>query len=189
MKKHFIIVIAIYFILSFLIPNISFPQCGKERWNIKTLTDKDTVKIDFDKLIKSTVHDQINMDKPKKIKKGMPRLNTETTVYEIEAYIIEYKEEDDRDFHIVIQDPETDETMVVEIVDPECPDIDKTSRYENFKVLREWFTNEFNPSTKFKEAHNLVKLVGVGFFDFIHGQRGMTKNGRKIHPVLKMEFK
>ena len=34
-----------------------------------------------------------------------------------------------------------------------------------------------------------VKLTGVGFFDFIHGQKGIAANGREIHPVLSMEYK
>jgi hypothetical protein len=31
------------------------------------------------------------------------------------GYVISYKLEDDRDYHIIIEDPETEETMVVGI--------------------------------------------------------------------------
>ncbi len=102
--------------------------------------------------------------------------------------MIEYKEENDRDFHVVIEDPDTEETMVVEIVDPDCPDIEYTSRYEIFQQVREWFIKNFHPTKYFKKTRKLVKLTGVGFFDFLHGQRGMAPNGREIHPVLSIDW-
>ncbi|HEY5536086.1 MAG TPA: hypothetical protein VIL99_14265 [Ignavibacteria bacterium] len=86
-------------------------------------------------------------------------MKSETSVYEIEAYVIEYKLEDDRDFHVVIGDPETDETMVVEILDPECPNIDNTSRYETFKEVRKWFIDNFHPTTSFKSELKSCKFI------------------------------
>ncbi len=32
-----------------------------------------------------------------------------------------------------------------------------------------------------------VSVVGVGFFDFLHGQTGAAPNGIELHPVLKIE--
>jgi hypothetical protein len=175
------------FLFVLFFTNISYSQCGKERWNVKTLTDKDTIKIDFENIIQSTVSEQCALTRPSKVK-NKPRMKSETTVYEIEAYVIEYKLEDDRDFHVVIEDPKTEEKMVVEIVDPGCPDIDNTSRYEAFTKVRDWFTKNFHPTKSFKTTKKKVKLTGVGFFDFIHGQRGMAPNGREIHPVLSIKY-
>lgn len=188
-QKRILIIELVYFIFSllFILQTISYAQCGKERWDVKTLTDKDTIEIDFENIIQTTVSEQCSLNRPSKIK-NMPRLKSETTIYEIEAYVIEYKKEDDRDFHVVIEDPETEETMVVEILDPECPDIDNTSRYETFTQVRKWFTDNFHPTTSFKSTRKKVKLTGVGFFDYLHGQRGMAPNGREIHPVLSIEF-
>ncbi len=178
----------IFFLLFLLIfNNFAFAQCGKERWDVKTLTDKDTTKIDFENIIQSTVSEQCSLTRPSKIK-NKPRMSSEITVYEIEAYVIKYKKESDRDFHVVIEDAETEETMVVEILDPDCPDIDNTSRYELFKEVREWFVENFHPTSSFKSTWKKVKLTGVGFFDYLHGQRGMAPNGREIHPVLSMEM-
>jgi len=173
--------------LIFLFNVFSYAQCGKERWDVKTLTDKDTTKIDFENIIQSTVSEQCSLKRPKKVK-NMPRMKTETTVFEIVAYIIEYKKEKDRDFHVVIEDPETEERMVVEILDPDCPDIDNTSRYDLFKQVRDWFVENFHPTSSFKTTKKKVKLTGVGFFDYLHGQRGMALNGREIHPVLSIDF-
>jgi hypothetical protein len=33
-----------------------------------------------------------------------------------------------------------------------------------------------------------VRVTGVGFFDFLHGQTGVAPNGIELHPVLKIEF-
>ena len=55
-----------------------FAQCGEERWDVKTLSDKDTVLINFDKIIKSNIHEQISLPKPEKIKKDLPRHSAET---------------------------------------------------------------------------------------------------------------
>ena len=38
------------------------------------------------------------------------------------------------------------------------------------------------------EARPLVRITGVGFFDYLHGQRGVAPNGIELHPVLDVEF-
>lgn len=38
------------------------------------------------------------------------------------------------------------------------------------------------------EARPLVWITGVGFFDYVHGQRGVAPNGIELHPVLDVEF-
>ena len=38
------------------------------------------------------------------------------------------------------------------------------------------------------EARPLVRISGVGFFDYLHGQRGVAPNGIELHPVLSVEF-
>jgi len=32
-----------------------------------------------------------------------------------------------------------------------------------------------------------VRITGVGFFDYIHGQRSVAPNGVEPHPVLNVE--
>jgi hypothetical protein len=164
-------------------------QCGKERWNVKTLSDKDTIKIDFTHVIKTTVNTQASLPKPPKIPKKMPRQNTECNVYSIDCYIIEYKKEADKDIHIVLRDLKTNATMVAEIPSPYCPEVQRTSRYLKYAELYVWFTKNIGkPTSKFKTLPRplKVRITGVGFYDFIHGQRGMAANGREIHPVLSI---
>ena len=169
---------------------ISFGQnCGVERWNVKTLSDKDTLKIDFKKIIKSTVHEQVLLNHPLH---KTDRLNSESEVYSIDCFIVGFKEENDKDIHVIIEDIETDETMVIEIPSYECLEVQKTSRYQLFKELHEWFyKNIGHPSSKFVflQKHIPVTITGVGYFDFLHGQKGMAENGREIHPVLSIKLK
>ncbi len=169
-------------------------HCGTERWAIKTLSDPDTLKINFNQVVPSSVHEQIMLVAPDKIK-DIPRRPDESIIYQIKCRILTFKKEGgskgDKDIHVVIEDPETHETMIAEIPDTICEGIQGTSRVEQFANLNQWFSDNIGePTTKFKNLQDppTVILTGVGFFDFNHGQKGRANNGREIHPVLSMEF-
>jgi len=34
----------------------------------------------------------------------------------------------------------------------------------------------------------LIRVTGVGFFDYTHWQPGAARNGFELHPVLTVEF-
>ena len=183
-----------YFIFSILFfiscHSLNAQDCGIERWKIKTLSDADTIFVNFDTIRKSSVQEQISFNAP--YGKLGSRLASETTVYSIDCFIIGFANEDDKDIHIIVEDVNTDETMVIEIVKPECLDVQNTSRYEALKRLYEWFTNNVGiprHSFTFLKEHKLVTITGIGFWDFLHGQKGMANSGREIHPVLSMQFK
>ena len=164
---------------------------GFARKNIKTLSDSDTLKINFTEIIPSTVHEQILLERP--LGKITTRLNNETKVYSIKCYIIGYKKEIlDKDIHIILKDIDTDETMVAEIPSPKCFEIRETSRYLSFIQLREWFMNNIGSPYYLKfiylEKPIPVTITGIGFFDFMHGQKRMAENEREIHPVLSIKL-
>lgn len=178
-----------YLILLLLSINLQAQECGKERWDIKTLSDPDTLSINFDSIVCTTVREQIRLPKPSNVRGS--RLASETTQYELTAYITGFKLEADRDIHITIQDS-TGAAMVIEVIDPQCTMAKETSRYEQLRDVREWFIDNIgNPTRKFKILKEpiLVTITGIGYYDFIHGQTGMAANGREIHPVLKMELR
>jgi hypothetical protein len=166
-------------------------QCGKERWAVKTLTDKDTSLIDFEHPLKSTVSEQCGLPKPAKVGKTMPRQALEMKVYVIDCFILDYKKEEDHDIHLVLKDLHTGQTMVAELAGPDCPELRNSPWYPQMKAAYDFFVSHIRkPTTKFKTLNPPVKarVTGVGFFDFIHGQRGMAPNGREIHPVLRIEL-
>jgi hypothetical protein len=37
----------------------------------------------------------------------------------------------------------------------------------------------------FRSLHGTATIDGVGFFDAIHGQRGIAPNGIELHPVTR----
>jgi len=189
MKKTICIIVVI--ILSqILISSTLIKNPVKKRWPVKTLSDKDTILVDFKNIVKSSVHEQVSFKRPEG--KINTRLTSETTVYSLDCYIIGFVKELDRDIHVVIKDSKTEETMVVEIPIYIDDNIKNTSRYLQFKKLREWFVNNIGePHTIFKKLKKpiLVTLSGVGFWDTVHGQKGMAANGREIHPVLTMDLK
>jgi len=50
-------------VLLFLIFNSAIAQdCGVERWPIKTLSDSDTTKINFSRIVETTVHKQVMLE-------------------------------------------------------------------------------------------------------------------------------
>jgi Secretion system C-terminal sorting domain len=161
--------------------------CGVERWAVKTCYDADTVNVKFNNIVPSSIAYQRSLIKPTLPGDNTTRLTVEDTVFSLDVYIIECKLETDQDVHIVISTiGNTSETMVAEIVNPECPNIVNTSRYTMFKTLRDWFVVTYNPTTSFKSIGVSVHITGVGFFDFLHGQTGIPPNGREIHPILTM---
>jgi hypothetical protein len=163
--------------------------CGVERWAVKTCYDADTVNVNFNNIVPSTITYQRSLTAPTLPSDNTTRLPGEDTVFSLDCHIIECKLETDQDVHVVISTiGNTGETMVAEIVNPECPNIVNTSRYSIFKALRDWFVATYNPTTSFKSIGVDVHITGVGFFDFLHGQTGIPPNGREIHPILSMSL-
>ncbi len=195
MRKLYIILSLITFVC---LPQMLFCQdegedpfeaaCGVERWAVKVMTDADTSLMDFTNIVPTTIAEQKLIPAPPNISSAPPRQSTERTVYQLDCYMIFYKLEADQDIHIGIMSINHLDTMVAEICDPTCPGIITTSRYQKFKTLRDWFVPTYNPTTSFKTFLVRVKLTGVGFFDLLHGQRGIPPNGREIHSILAVQL-
>jgi len=104
----------------------------------------------------------------------------EFRVYEVTGNVQLTREEEDHDIHIVLTDPGNgSQTMVVEVPDPACalgsPHIallmQARSQYQNLSPL----------------TGKRVTVRGVGFYDFAHGQRGMSENCIELHPMVSIE--
>lgn len=81
--------------------------------------------------------------------------------------------------------------MIVEIPDPDCPGARDSPRVGTLRAARDKYNNLFGqpPRGKFQEFDDppLVIVTGVGFFDAVHGQKGVAHNGIELHPVLDVE--
>jgi len=193
MKKiistQIIILIIVTIALSFTQakPNIDqdiSKMCGTERWTVKVLIDPDTDKIDYNKVVKTTIANEIAIPMPT-LGMQTPRLKDEMEVNQIECFIDGYKLEADRDVHIVISD-EQGNTMIAEIPNPNCKEVKGCSQYKKIKEVRDWFDSTFGPKTKYHKNKTKTKytFIGITFMDKIHGQTGVADNGVELHPVL-----
>jgi hypothetical protein len=83
--------------------------------------------------------------------------------------------------------------MVVEFPDPACAEGSRVLK--QITSARRQFLKHFQQPTKkfavYKTSPVKVRVVGVGFFDKIHGQKGMLPkskggNGIELRPVLSI---
>jgi hypothetical protein len=89
--------------------------------------------------------------------------------------------------HLVVADPGAlNKTMIVEFPDTACPEVGRSRKAKQMASARAaFFAACGTPSkTSFAQLSGQATITGVGFFDGIHGQRGVAINGIELHPVL-----
>ena len=81
--------------------------------------------------------------------------------------------------------------MIAEISDPDCPGARDSERESALRAVRKEYVDLFGqpPKGKFEEIEGtpVIILIGVGFFDAVHSQRGVAPNGIELHPLLGIE--
>ena len=160
--------------------------CGLERWAVKTGTDPDAGQIDLNTSTPTTVANLRIITPPS----DLPALNrikpTETSIFVVSAELTEFKLESDSDIHLVLTDS-GGYTMIAEIPAPHC--VSRSSPFAGgVGNARAQFDARYEPTAEFKQAGVPVKIRGVGFFDFQHGQAGVAPNAIELHPVLDITF-
>ena len=76
-------------------------------------------------------------------------------------------------------------TMIVEIPDPGRPHPPAHGETRSPRCGR-CLPSSFIRPTDFTYRVHHVRIAGVGFFDFLHGQSGVAPNGLELHPVTKI---
>jgi len=103
----------------------------------------------------------------------------ELRVYRVTAIVWQIiTSEKDKDWHIVLRDPVDSSTMIAEIPAPEC--VTDPALASRFQAARE--------ALRKVPRRGQATFTGVGFWDFIHNQRGRARNGFELHPVLIVEM-
>ena len=156
-------------------------SCGIELWPLKVLTDPNAGLVDTVGPATTTVASIDALPVP-----ANPASRAGDQ-YELHSFMVTatltgYKLEADSDYHLVISDGIR--TMIAEIPSP--------SRATGSKVLAQITKLRARPSRQRIRSrrsvptvsHQTVTLVGVGFFDKLHGQTGVAPNGAELHPVL-----
>ena len=159
--------------------------CGKERWSVKTVTDKDAAKVQ-ETPTPGTINQLRQIAAPinPNLRPDSRYSPTELTTYEVTGYITLIKAEADQDYHVVLAD-DAGRTMIVESTHPDCA---LKSRFKaEINQVRAALEQAFKgPITKPIKTRRLVTVTGVGFFDHIHGQTGVAPNGIELHPILQI---
>src|SRR5438105_1275652 len=158
-------------------------RCGVERWAVKTLTDRAARTVNFTP--RPTTVDAMRAIAVPHVSFSTPRIRgIETRTYRVRARLVAAKRELDRDIHLVIASPRTGRTMIVELPDPSCTTgavHRATMTSARARLLAACGTIPFS---SYRHLTGTAYVTGVGFVDFVHGQRGVAPNGIELHPVL-----
>jgi len=197
---------------------VQSPTCGVERWMVKVGSDATVglVRLDIPptpatilELGTVTPPDAATIDTTpvagpwafaRDTADAGPGAGTpvETTVYVVDATLTFYKKETDVDYHLVLNDNAvpTPHTLIAEIPSPACILADGQPRTfvasplgPGISAARAAFDARLSATSFFQTANIPVRVKGVGFFDFEHGQTGVAPNAIELHPVLEIFFR
>jgi hypothetical protein len=163
------------------VPALAAVSCPYERGPVKEGSDTDRYRV-------STTVNHVSVyylrtrPKPSAYPRNARVTATEFHTYQVTAYLSQYKEESDGDFHLVLKDA-AGRSMIAEI--PYGPCVPRTSRWKTaIASARYTFTQHFHVTTSWHYVHRLVDVRGLGFMDVRHGQTGVAPNGVELHPVI-----
>jgi uncharacterized protein DUF3761 len=160
--------------------------CGVERWTVKTLSDPDRDRVKLQP-VDATIEGLVSLERPVLLPGAGRADSVEMTVYRVEARLLALFTEADGDYHLVLASPhDAAVTMIAEVPDPGCAGACASGFAEVYAKVRQKLMDRLNAPGG--EARPLVRITGVGFFDYFHGQRGVAPNGIELHPVLDVEF-
>lgn len=174
-----IVVVILLIILNFCIINAYTQSPGKERWDVKSLNDKNADKIDTNDLIVS-VKALSEIPNLSKVYKNATRMHVEMKTFTIICVVKKVIKEDDGDYHLIVSDTGfSNNQMIVEIINP---------HYANpkyYSLINQARENLIYYQRKKQLINNTFKITGVAFFDIPHNQGGVAPNYIELHPVLK----
>ncbi len=144
-------------------------HCGTERWPVKTLSDPDAAGINFTP-VPSSVAALRGIHAPESLPQSARVPSTEVTIFSVNAQLVEFKLEEDRDIHLVIADPaDPSQTMITEFPDAaDCVGAVGSSHASEMLAARQALTAVFGQpsSSHFTSISGTATIIGVGFFDF-----------------------
>jgi hypothetical protein len=166
-------------------------SCGVERWSVKTLSDPGAGNVDFTPRL-TTVAWLVSQPAPLSLPANVRIAPIETQTFVVRARLVGFKEEKDRDFHVVLADlNDSAETMIVEIPSTECSGACASAHVAEFESARAAFVareGTLAPHFARVAEDQIIVVTGVGFFDYLHGQTGVAPNGIELHPVISIRF-
>jgi Bacterial Ig domain len=185
MRALFLKGILVVFLLATAMPRLLL-GCGVERWSVKTGSDADAGSVNLGSQSSNTIATMRGWPVPSPIPPNNRVSPYETTVWVLNATLTQFKSETDQDYHLVLTDS-NGLTMIAEIPDPGCVAVGSPFT-SGISSSRSTFDAHYTATSSFQTVNVPVQIVGVGMFDFLHGQTGVAPNGIELHPVLSITF-
>jgi hypothetical protein len=140
--------------------------CGSERWPVKTLTDSMARQVNLVPR-PTTVRALRRIPRPSSPPENGRVRPIETTTYRVRARLVRSKFEDEQDFHLVIADPVTGGTMIVEFPAFSCTRAARPALRRRMQAARAAFIRACGtPSASdFTQLRGTATITGVGFFN------------------------
>ncbi|HEX2834762.1 MAG TPA: hypothetical protein VHW00_17245 [Thermoanaerobaculia bacterium] len=167
-----------------LLPRAADAACPVERARVKSAADAQAAQIQSPAVPISlgTMH-ILPMIRP--LPQDGRIAPDETTLYSVTATLIAYRLTPEGELHLVLSD-DARRTVIAKLPSPNCIGGSRfASEIANARAEADW---TLAPTDAFKEVRQAVEVQGVGFFDFLQGQRGAAPNGFSIHPVTAIDF-
>jgi hypothetical protein len=159
--------------------------CGKERWDVKTLTDGAAGQVNLTPLPAGVAQLGAIVPPPPDPPVRQPE---ECVTYKVAGTITLAKQEADSDIHMVLDDG-LGHTMVVEAACPECAA--GSLVLDQITAVRAAVQAQFPAAFQGVVMRGLsvpATVTGVFFADRIHGQDGVAPNGGELHPIIAIDF-
>jgi hypothetical protein len=142
--------------------------CGVERWGIKTLQDRPRLL----RARATTVAHLVSIPRPASVPTTR-RLPLERRIYSVVASATLYALEADQDYHVILRSGS--KQMIAEAPNaPFCTPKATLVRRKQMRAAR----------NRVRRYCARARVVGVAFFDYYHGQRGVAPNVIELHPIL-----
>jgi len=154
-------------------------SCGIERWPVKTLADPGARQVYF-AVRPATVRylGSLRANPGGQDSRGP----LESRVFGVQARLVSVKRESDSDYHLILS--EAGATMIAEMPLTACTS-GAQHRYAMSTARAELERAVGGPVGESWIHPNLrVRVAGVLFFDFPHGQSGHARNYAELHPVI-----
>ena len=181
-------------------------ECGQERWPVKMVQDTHKKyfyvgkKVSSGELVPAVTTTVAKLSrepwpftwkpnqKPELWSYKLRHGTAEFTIWQITTTIIEKRNEDDDDYHLVLKSGK--KTMIGEIPSDECIEDSPAPFKAMIKQARADLDAYLDlPGNHASNMNARVRLTGIGFFDRVHGGIGQVKkNGIELHPIIKIEF-
>jgi hypothetical protein len=163
-------------------------SCGVERWFVKTLADRDAARVNVEAVTPTSIRDLNNL--PVRCS-GLPETRSfdeEFEVFEVTGRITFVAHEDDRDYHIALEDVSNPGyTMVSELADTLCAGAIVSPHFSTLSRADAMWRTLLGDRSPQSVVGTVVRVRGVGFYDFAHGQRGRSRNCMELHPILSID--